>query len=238
MTHPTGTGHPELRYDPNTITVDEAFLYALDPSTSCTVSVRLGVDMYNFGFRATRPYTLGADEVYRALRGDVDAVEVDLTSHAGRTVNVRIALPRPNATPEELAAEAERRAALVQRAAEEKSLRKQRRIADLTAWNTLRQYLTPAQRKELDSSSSITVVGSAGNTYRINTTHGSGNVGWCDESGHVKGWLCAHLTRKHGYVPLADHILAQLLEIVVDEPNWVSIAHGAGGSIHPAKRTS
>jgi hypothetical protein len=87
----------------------------------------------------------------------------------------------------------------------------------------LAHFLTPTQRRSYTRYDSFRVRGSCGTLYRINTDDYVGNVEWLDSRGHSRGELCAH-SASDARLPVADHHLAQMLELVTDELRWLDIA--------------
>jgi hypothetical protein len=159
-----------------------------------------------------------------------------------------VELPRPSATPHQRGWATRRfnqwcteREEADQRARERERIRKERLSAvDARAWKTLNRYLTEEQRRCLDENDWFLITGSKGTKFRVygaRYNSPSGNVWWLDEKEQKAGQLCAHCdTWSSGMprsLPLADHILTQVLEIVTDEEGWMKIAHHLHGAIHP-----
>lgn len=220
-----------------------------------------GERRYCFRFSTAAPgYIITPDDLRAAIRGDIDSVEEGVTR--GENVDrydrrvytmAKVSLPRPSATPAQRGwatrrfnawkAEQDRQEEL--REQEARKRKESITKADKTAWATLRRYLTEEQRTSLDVNDWFVITGSLGTRFRVYgaKTYGSpsGNVWWLDKDGKKRGQLCAHSdtynTLAARNLPLADHILAQMLEIVTDEGRWMGIAHHLDGEIHPLHKT-
>lgn len=211
---------------------------------------------YCFRFTTETPgYIITSDDLFAAVRGDIDRIEADALRGEGdphdhnRYTIAHVSLPRPHLTAaqrgwktrrfnEWLSVRQER-----DRVARERDRRRQEKVskADDTAWATLKRFLTPEQRTSLEVKDWFVITGSEGTKFRVygpRNNNCSGNVWWLNERGQPAGQLCAHCdTWRVGMprtLPLADHILTQVLEIVTDEKNWMSIAHHLNGQLHPA----
>jgi hypothetical protein len=97
----------------------------------------------------------------------------------------------------------------------------------------LLSFLTPAQQEELAAHNKITVAGSHGNLFRLRTEHFEGNVEWIDANGHQLGLMCAHPAADDtGWrLPVADHLLSQILALTTDERAFVRIANRYEGAM-------
>jgi hypothetical protein len=192
---------------------------------------------YRFSFHTsdTVGYIITFADVVRALRGEVESVR----NQRGAACHVMVTLPFPSASAEERAAARARFADFLGlqevRAAAQHAENEARRAAwvkaEMRARETLQQFLTPAQRTEMDTQGYFTIVGSAGTHFRIHTLGGvSGNVQWVDNRSNPQGMICGHCRVS---VPRCDHYLTQLLEITYDERAWLKIAHPCGGEMPP-----
>lgn len=110
------------------------------------------------------------------------------------------------------------------------------------ARETLRTYLSDAQRITYDERGFFDLVGSMGNPYRIVAGDAvSGNVyftGIRDGEMVARGCFCAHPSswdrRRHQLpIPPADHHLGQFLELVSSEEDWLGKANCFAGDWPP-----
>jgi hypothetical protein len=215
-------------------------------------------DSLRFGvrFRTDTPgYLITADDIRAAIRGDVDSVEREMryigAGQYRRCVIAYVQMPRPHATPHQRGWATRRFNAW--RASQEEHERRTRernreramreRKADTKAWKTLFSFLSKEQVESLTKKGWFVITGSEGTRFRVyGAKHGSpsGNVWWLDKKEKRAGQLCAHCdTFSRGTphaLPIADHILTQVLEIVTDEKHWMEIAHHLNGEIHPQHR--
>lgn len=107
------------------------------------------------------------------------------------------------------------------------------------ARETLRTYLSDAQRITYDERGFFDLVGSMGNPYRIVAGDAvSGNVyftGIRDGEMVARGCFCAHplsvVSRRP--IPAADHHLGQFLELVNSEKDWLAKANCFAGDWPP-----
>jgi hypothetical protein len=216
---------------------------------------------YCFRFStAAAGYIITPGDLRTAIRGDVDSVEEGVTR--GEDVDrydrqiytmAKISLPRPSATPAQRGWATRRFNAWKAEQDRQDELREQHQRerretitkAEKTAWKTLRRYLTEEQRTSLAANDWFVITGSRGTRFRVYgaKTYGSpsGNVWWLGKDDKKKGQLCAHSDTYNvpaaRNLPLADHILAQVLEIVTDEERWMGIAHHLDGELHPFHKT-
>jgi hypothetical protein len=215
-------------------------------------------DCPRFGirFRTDTPgYLITADDIRAAIRGDIDSVDREIR-YVGAGLNrscviASVQMPRPHATPHQRGwatrrfnawrAAQEERERRIRQGNRERAVRE--RKADKKAWKTLFSFLSPEQVESLNKKGWFVVTGSEGTRFRVYAAeHGSpsGNVWWLDKKERRAGQLCAHCdTYSNGAprsLPIADHILTQVLEIVTDEKHWMEIAHHLNGEIHPQHR--
>lgn len=103
------------------------------------------------------------------------------------------------------------------------------------AHEILLRFLSPTQKRDLKRAQEFWMTGSHGTRYKINCEHYSGNVYWCDSKDMIRGNLCGHssVDWDRESIPLADHLLAQMLSLVTNEIAWLRIAHLMGGDYPP-----
>jgi hypothetical protein len=120
-----------------------------------------------------------------------------------------------------------------ERREQEQALIAERAAANDRARELLLSLLTDDRRREFETRHTITVVGSAGNLFRLETGFHEGNVSWLDEAGGVRGTMCAHPPRyvDDRRLPLLDVIAGQLLAIIADEPAFVRVANRYSGEM-------
>lgn len=103
----------------------------------------------------------------------------------------------------------------------------------------LLSMLSPAQRESYRRSARFTVIGSAGNHYRIECGH-INNITWVSRSGIVLGVFCAHPRRWEpatlGRLPDQDVMLGQMLTLVDDEWALLRKANKAYGQWPSCKK--
>lgn len=237
-------------YDPDEVLREQGtsrdLEFALDPASMImngVYSFTVGDVHFTFEFGLSRGcpgHVITYDDVANALRGDVDRVVKQRPPHQ---VRAWVTYPRPHWSMDEVAVRRdrfrqwchERRLVRNGTDAAVAGIAEEARERDLAArdkaWETLHRYLSKEQLDQVREQGYFEVVGSAGTTFRIWTiSNYSGNVIWLRPDGTRGGILCAHCRED---VPLADHILTQMLEIVTDEPRWVGIAHLLEGKPHP-----
>jgi hypothetical protein len=133
-------------------------------------------------------------------------------------------------------AAARRRTAAHERRRTEQERRRDRdaataREATERATALLRSVLTPAQCAELDADERITVVGSHGNRFRVDTRHLDTNIAWIDADGETIGTLCAHPAAydSDGFrIPTPDLLAGQVLALQTDEAALLAVANTYG----------
>lgn len=99
----------------------------------------------------------------------------------------------------------------------------QRRNAQVRAQSLLVAHLDPANQRRLDFDECIEITGSDGHHYRIEAHRYVGNVVQLDQHGHVQSRWCAH--PRDEQMPLADHLLAQMLALQTDADQFLAIAN-------------
>jgi len=129
----------------------------------------------------------------------------------------------------------ERERQLAEYARREAEVQAEREAAYARARDLLYRLLTAEQRAEHADRGTITVRGSEGNVFRLETSHYAGNVSWVDEhGGDVLGTMCAHPRNcdldGHG-MPSDDIFAGQVLALQTDERGFVSVANHCGGRL-------
>jgi hypothetical protein len=119
----------------------------------------------------------------------------------------------------------------------ERAARDRSRVeASNRADDLLLSMLSPEQRESYFLNNHFEVIGSCGNRYRIREGV-SGNIDWLDdETGEVKGRLCAHPTMERDWLPVQDVAVAQLLALTTDEMSFVRVANVHWGQRPPTRR--
>ena len=115
-----------------------------------------------------------------------------------------------------------RQTAEAQRVREEEAeaARARRQSASDRASALLRAILTPDQIADWENEDEITVVGSAGGTFRVETTDYSGNIYKLNEDGETAEEWCVHpvmYRSPHVYLPTEDALITQVLALRTDE---------------------
>lgn len=139
--------------------------------------------------------------------------------------------PLPPLTAEEVA----ERDRAVQRAEAAQRRREQaQRAAAGRARELLWSLLDPAQRAEFDTRERITLVGSEGHTFQVDTGYTEGNIHWIDPvTGIELGQMCVHPVRHvdNGTLPLFDVIAGQVLALRTDERAAMALANRYAGAL-------
>lgn len=240
--------HPDLRFTLAGGVADYSFATRED---DVLIHNRLA-----FSSRGT--VTVTREDIYDAVRGDVDTV-----TYVGRPSEriMTVVLPRfrtlisdriEQLWREHLATRAQVRQTYEERQAEQERANqmryeKEERAAE-RATKMLRRMLDPEQRATFEDPEKryFDLIGSHGTRYRIHTNGYSGNVYWLKgfpdrryKGGiryETQGGFCGHCDSdpRGDWIPTHDHNLAQLLELRHNEIVWLNTAVRQSASYPPA----
>lgn len=120
-------------------------------------------------------------------------------------------------------------------AMQEETEERQRRAARARA--LLNFFLTPEQRKSMETNGYVDLVGSEGTHYQVQTGWYEDNVRWIDGKGIGQGGFCCHPRRTSemsgGSLPREDLILGQILALRTNEKHFLKVAVKTWGSRPP-----
>jgi hypothetical protein len=102
--------------------------------------------------------------------------------------------------------------------------------AETRARELLEALLDEQQLADYRAYEHFTVIGSAGNRYRIRRGT-SGNVHWLGDDGEILGRLCAHPSFNEHWLPVPDVAAGQMLALVTNEPAFIGHAN-----VHEGRR--
>lgn len=185
-------------------------------------------------------YVLNRDDVYAAIRGDIDTSIME-QRHGETRRRMTVDYPRPHLTAEEAVMVAERWTRFLSRRTEEErrlsreqAAQRQHAVERRKHWEqaveqahrTLISFLNDKQRETAIHNDYFDIVGSHGSHYRIRTDSYSGNVYWINHVGIKLAEYCGHCGDDYRGLPVprADHNLTQMLELVTNEISWLDTA--------------
>lgn len=219
---------------------------ALEPDPDLPGQQRMVDNTIGFEARGIE-YLLTREDIHAAMRGDVNqtgiAVVRERRPWTGDRMQWRrqllVTYPRPGGlSRDEITQRVTAHRREIARQAEINRARwevqdKQKKAAYRVAKETLQSFLTPEQRETVRTGGFFEIVGSHGTRYLIRTDDYSGNVRIVTRrpdrrfTGGFRlqeiAQFCGHCDQSR-WVPVPDHNLAQMLELVTDEVAWLRTA--------------